>query len=175
MAAKTRILPILLLVAVAAGAAGFGASYFRDNRVIQRLTAERDVARDCRQSGATVAPCPVVYRNTQTVWRDRVETVRAPDPKQGMRIVALSAELAHDRRTIRNLEHPRIRPRASAGYGVQNGTILHPYNTADRCPAGSSIVYDTSLAGRRFANRGDPNVCYVVMALHRLALSSPRH
>ena len=174
MAAKSGILPVLLLVAVAAGAAGFGASYFRDNRVIERLTSERDVARDCRQSGATVAPCPVVYRNTKTVWRDRIETVRAPDPQQGARIAALSTELVHARRTIRNLERPRMRLRASIGYAVQNGTMLHPYNAADRCPAGSVIVYDASLAGRRFANRGDPNVCYVVMTLHRLALSSPR-
>lgn len=172
MAARPGILPILLLVAVAAGAAGFAASYFRDNRAIERLTAERDAARDCRQSGATAAPCPVVYRNTKTVWRDRVETVRTPDPKQSLRIAALSAELAHDRRTIHNLERPRIRPRGPVGYAVQNGTMLHPYNTADRCPAGSAIVYDASLAGRRFANRGDPNVCYVVMAQHRLALWS---
>jgi hypothetical protein len=169
----------LILTALVAAAIGFGASYVWDSRAIQKIAAQRDAAVDCRRSGATVAPCPVVYRNTRTEWRDRIETVRAPDPKQTERIASLSAELAQTRRTVRNLERRRSWPRAIAAYGWQNGTRQYPYNTDERCPAGSVVVYDAGLSASGTTRRrsGDPDVCYIRTALYssRFALPSQRH
>ena len=176
MSKHTWLIPALLLTAVAAGAIGFGVSHEWDNRAIQKLTADRNLARDCRRSGATVAPCPVIYRNTRIEWRDRIQTVQTRDPKQAEQIASLSAELAGARRTVRNLERRRTWPRAIAAYAWQNGTMQRPYYTDERCPLGSVVVYDAGLSTRSMASRhsGDPNVCYVLTKLHRLALSSQR-
>lgn len=176
MQIRSWIVPILFLTAMAAGGAGYVATRISDQRAIEKLTTERDAARDCRRSGASLAPCPVVYRNTRIEWRDRIRTVQTRDPRQSARIADLSAELAGAHRTIRNLVRRQLRPRVALAYGWQNGTRQYPYNTDERCPAGSVIVYDTGLSGggnlRRYS--GDPDVCYVLTKLHRLALSSPR-
>jgi hypothetical protein len=172
MRSRKRFIPALLFTAVAAAGIGFAASHVWDSRIEKKVAAERDLARDCRRTGATAAPCPVIYRNTKIEWRDRIQTVRTPDPKQAARIAALSAELAKMRRDVRNLERRRTWPRAIAAYGWQNGTMQHPYNTDERCPAGSVVVYDAGGLGSR--QSGDPSVCYVLTNLHRLALSSPR-
>jgi len=175
MRSRKWVLPTVVLTALGAGAVGFGASHLRDGRAIERLTAERDLARDCRRSGAAVAPCPVVYRNARIAWRDRIQTVQAPDEKQAERIAVLSAELARARRTIRDFDRRWMRPRVAGTYGWQNGTRQHPYSTDARCPAGSVVVYDAGLSSGGVGGRypGDPNVCYVLTRLHRLALSLP--
>lgn len=144
---------------------------------MEKLTAEREAARDCRRTGATVAPCPVLYRNTRIEWRDRIETVRIPDPKQAARAAVLSARLASARRTIRNLERRRATLRVTAALAWQNGTRQYPYTTDERCPAGSVVVYDGGLGAIAVAGRysGDPGVCYVLMRQHRLAMALPRH
>jgi len=176
MAAQNWFVPALILTAVVAAGVGFGATHVWDQRALNRIETERDAARDCRRSGATVAPCPVVYRNTRIEWRDRLRTVQTRDPKQAARIAALSAELAHARRTIVNIERRQTRQRVAAVSGWQNGTRQYPYNTDQRCPAGSVVVYDAGLTATGMARRrsGDPGVCYVAM-LHRVALASPRH
>jgi len=172
MRAKKRVFPALVLTAVAAAGIGFAASHVWDGRIEKKLTAERDLARDCRRTGATTAPCPVIYRNTKIEWHDRIQTVRTADPTQAARIASLSAELANMRRSVRNFERRRPGPRAIAAYGWQNGTMQHPYNSDERCPAGSVVVYGAGGLGSR--QSGDPGVCYVLTNLHRLALSSPR-
>lgn len=176
METRGWLIPVLLLSVLAAGAVGYVATRISDQRTIERLTTERDTARDCRRSGASVAPCPVVYRNTKIEWHDRIQTVQTPDPQQSARIAALSAELASAHRAIRNLARRQLRPRIALARGWQNGTRQYPYNTDERCPAGSVIVYDTGLSGGGNAGRysGDPDVCYVLTKLHRLALSSSR-
>ena len=176
MAARNRFFPAVALTAVVAAGIGIGATHVWDNRTIQRLTAERDEARDCRRSGATVAPCPVAYRGTKIEWQDRIQTVHEADPRQAARIAALSAALSRAHRDIVDLEHRKTRLRMTAAYGWQNGTRQYPYNTDERCPPGSVVVYDAGLSAIGAARRhsGDPNVCYVLTKLHRLALSSPR-
>lgn len=176
MAAQNWFIPAALTAIVAAGI-GFGATHVWDNRIIQNVTAERDAARDCRRTGATAAPCPVVYRNTKIEWRDRFLTVQIDNPKQAARIAALSADLAHARRAIAHLEHRQTQQRVAFISGWQNGTRQYPYNTDDRCPAGSVVVYDSGLAATGTARRhsGDPDVCYVLTKLHRVALTLPRH
>lgn len=166
-----RFIPAVILTAVAAAGIGFAASHVWDGRTAEKLTAERDQARDCRRTGATAAPCPVIYRNTKIEWRDRIETVQKPDRRQAERITYLSAALAYAQRTIRNLERRRTwLPATTPAYPWQNGTMQHPYNTDAHCPAGSAVIYEAGIStSRRF---GDPNVCYVVK-LHRLALTSP--
>lgn len=144
---------------------------------MEKLTAEREAARDCRRAGATVAPCPVVYRNTRIEWRDRIETVRTPDPRQAARVAALSAELYNARRTIRNLERGRTMTQSVSGaLAWQNGTRQFPYNTDERCPAGSVVIYDGGLGAIAVARRhsGDPGVCYVLTRQRRLAMALPR-
>jgi len=174
MAAQNWIVPALAFTAVVAAGVGFGASHLWEKRAIERVAAERDLARDCRRTGATIAPCPVIYRNTKIEWHDKIETVQTPDPRQAARIAALSAELTAARGTIRNLERRQTRQPVTIAYSWQNGTRQYPYNTDERCPSGSVVVYDAGLSYRGTAGRhsGDPNVCYVLM--HRLALSSPR-
>src|SRR5579862_2556718 len=130
MRSKTWFIPALLFVALAAGAAGFGASHLWDNRAIQKLTTERNAARDCRRTGSAAPPCPVIYRNTRIEWHDRIRTVETPDPKQAARIGSLSAELADAHRTIRGLERRRTQHVALA-YGWQNGTRQYPYNRSE--------------------------------------------
>ena len=172
-----RFFAALTLAAVAAAGIGFAVSREWDSRAIEKVTAERDAARDCRQAGKTVAPCPVIYRNTRVEWRERIETVQTPDRRQATRVAALSAELAGVRRALRNLERRQTRQRMTAAYGRQNGTRQYPYYTDERCPPGSVVVYDAGLSANGSASRhsGDPNVCYVLTKLHRLALSSSRH
>jgi hypothetical protein len=161
-----RLFPALILTALAAGAAGFGASHFWENPAIQKLVAERDEARDCRRSGKTVRPCPVLYRNTRIEWRDRVRTVETADRKQSRRIARLSADLAQARLTIRHLQYLRNGDRmlrTAAVLTLQNGSMQHPYTRSDRCPAGTVVMYDAGLASAGVAARrsGDPGVCYV--------------
>ena len=176
MSSTTWVFPALVATVVVAGAAGFGATHIWDNRALEKVTAERDAARDCRQSGATLSPCPVVYRNTKIEWRDRIETVQTRDPRQAARIASLSSELAGARRTIRDLQRRPARPRLVAASGRQNGTRQYPYYSDERCPAGSVVVYDSGLSATAIARRhaGDPDVCYVLTNLHRVALTSPR-
>jgi len=175
---KIWFLPALALSSIAAAAIGFGASHVREGRAMDRLKVERDLALDCRHAGKSVAPCPVIYRNTRIVWRDRVETVPTPDRKQTERIAYLSADLARARRTILALEHARTpgrAPRITAGYMMQNGSMEHPYNASTRCPAGSVVLYDAGLSGGSLRRSGDPDVCYVRKSLNNyrtLALSS---
>ena len=169
----------LVLAALAAGGIGFGAAHFWDSRALEQLRVDRDLARDCRRSGANLPSCPVIYRNTRIEWRDRVQTVTAPDRKQAEQIAVLSAALARARQTIRNLKHPRRMFRATPIYALQNGSMQHPYNTYDRCPAGSVVVYDADLSVGNLARRrsGSPDVCYVRTSLRndgRLALTSQR-
>ncbi|HLY07195.1 MAG TPA: hypothetical protein VKR31_15725 [Rhizomicrobium sp.] len=175
MAARKSFFPALALTAVIAAGIGFGATHFWDNRAIQKLTAERDEARDCRRSGTTVAPCPVAYRGTRIEWRDRIRTVETPDPKKSARIAVLSAELVRAHRAIAGLERRKMRQRVASAYGWQNGTRQYPYNTDERCPTGSVVVYDPGLSATGAARRhsGDPGVCYVLTKLHRVALYSP--
>jgi hypothetical protein len=166
-------LPLLILMLVAAAAAGFGASHFRDIDMIDRLTSERDQAQDCRRSGSSVRPCPVVYRNTRMVWRDKVEIVAAPDSKQAARIARLSTELASARGRIGDLQTTLLAldrrrsdamwRRATGGFTVQNGTIGHPYRTSSRCPPGYAVFYEAAPSAGTWGVRasGDPNVCYV--------------
>jgi len=175
-------LPALVLTALAAGSIGFGASYLRDTSAIETLRADRDMARDCRRSGANVRPCPVLYRNTRIVWQDRIRTIKTPDRKQAARIGFLSTQLARARRTIHRLEswESRVRePRATGAYALQNGSMGHPYNTSERCPSGAVVVYDAGLSAGSNALRrsGNPDVCYVRTQLSnsRLALLSSRH
>ena len=172
MPKTSRFIPAVFLTAVAAGGIGFAASHVWDSRTAEKLTVERDQARDCRRTGATAAPCPVIYRNTKIEWRDRIETVQKPDPRQTSRITFLSAALDHAQRTIRNLERRRTWvPATALAYPWQNGTMQHPYTADAHCPAGSAVIYEAGFSGasRHF---GDPNVCYV-LKLHRLALTSP--
>jgi hypothetical protein len=156
-----------VLTALAAGAIGFGASRFLDNGLMKGLEADRDRARDCRRSGATLPPCPVEYRNTRIEWRDKIETKPTPDPKQAERIDVLSADLADAQRRIGDLEHrlsARWAPRvAGYYYYLQNGSMAHPYARSDRCPAGTEVVYEaTPSPGSMLSRRsGDPDVCYV--------------
>lgn len=169
---KKRFLSALVLAVLAAGAVGYAASHFLDLGEMKKLEADRAAALDCRLSDATVRPCPVIYKNTRIEWRERVVTAPAPDRKQTERIAVLGAELARARITIHVLERARNydgTPRTLGPYVVvQNGSMRHPYNTYDRCPAGTVAVYDATPLAH---NSGDPNVCYV----RRLALASPRH
>ena len=174
MASRNWLVPAIVLTALAAGGIGFGASYVWENRAIEKVTAERDAARNCRHTAATLPPCPVIYRNTRIEWQDRIKTVQTPDPRQATRIAALSAELADARHTIRNLARRQRWLRPARAYAWQNGTMQYPYYTDDRCPSGSVVVYDAGLSAMA-RHSGDPNVCYVLTKLHRLALSSPRH
>lgn len=163
MATKTWFFPALVLTAITAAAAGFAGSRLWDDRAIEKLKADRDLAWDCRHSGKDVSPCPVLYRNTRIEWRDRIQTVSAPDRKQARRIVSLSAELENALRKIRDLERAPTRIRTTAVYGKQNGTIMHPYTTDDHCPPGSVVVFDAG--SRAVWHSGDPNVCYVRTSL----------
>jgi hypothetical protein len=169
----TRIFaPALILATVAAAAIGFGAARYFDNRIIGKLQADTDRALDCRRSGATLPPCPVEYRNTRIVWREKVETRPMADPKQAERNAALTADLADAQRIIRDLEGrlaARRAPRPTINYFLQNGSIAHPYYTADRCPSGTAVVYSATPSSRSMAGgrSGDPNVCYVRIASRR--------
>ena len=175
MAMQNGFIPALAFTALVAAGVGFGATHVWDNRVIQKVSAERDAARNCRRAGATIAPCPVVYRNTKIEWRDRVQTVQIDNPKQAARIAALSGDLAHARRAIVHLERRQTQKRVAFVAGWQNGTRQYPYNTDERCPYGSVVVYDSGLVTTGAARRhsGDPNVCYVLTRLHRVALAMP--
>lgn len=167
--------PAVVLTGLAAAGAGFGASHLWDSRALEQLKADRDLAMDCRHTGASVAPCPVIYRNTKIEWHDRIQTVTAPDRKQTERIALLSAELARAHHTIHNLERPRRVFRATAVYAMQNGSMQRPYNTYERCPPGSVVVYDADLSAGGMARRhsGNPDVCYVRTSLDgRLAFTS---
>ena len=119
---------------------GYDASHLLDNGIIKKIEAARDQARDCRLSGSALHPCPVEYRNTRIVWQTKVETKTTPDPRQAERIRALSANLADAQHTIRDLEgrlaFQRTTPSAF-NYYLQNGSMAHPYNSADHCPAGA--------------------------------------
>lgn len=168
--------PALVLSAFVAAGAGFAASHFADTRAMERLKADLDFARDCRQTGSAIAPCPARYRASRIEWRDRIETVEMPDRKQAGRIAALSIELSEARETIRDLERRRAwrsAPRASIAWWLQNGTIAHPYSTDERCPAGTVVAFEAAdgLANRR---SGDPGVCYVRSLSSTLALSQRR-
>jgi len=182
MARQKWFRPALVFTALAAGSIGFGASHLWDTSAIQKLKADRDMARDCRSSGATVSPCPVLYKNTRIVWRDRIQTIEAPDRKQAGRIALLAAQLARARQTIRHLESSQSAGRpfhATGAYALQNGSMGHPFITSDRCPSGAVVVYDAGLSAGSVAVRrsGDPNVCYVRTRLRnsRLALFSQGH
>jgi hypothetical protein len=172
MVMTQRFLLALILTTLAAAAIGFGAARYLDNGVTAKLKADRDRARDCRQSGATLPPCPVEYRNTRIEWQTKVETRPVPDPAQAERIGRLSADLADAQRTIRDLKGrlaagwPR-RPAADSYF--QNGSMAHPYYTADRCPAGTAVVYAAAPSARSMirGHSGDPNVCYVRIAPRR--------
>jgi len=168
-----RSFPLVILMIVAAAAAGFGASHFSDAGVIDRLASERDQAQDCRRSGSSVGPCPVIYRNTRIVWRDRVEILRAPDSKQAAQIASLSTDLASARGRIGDLQTTLLAlerrqsealwRRAASGYAVQNGTIGHPYRTSAKCAPGNVVFYEAAPSAGTWGVRasGDPNVCYV--------------
>jgi hypothetical protein len=159
-----------LLAVLVAGGIGFGASHYLDTGAMQQLAADRDQARDCRRSGETLAPCPVIYKNTKIEWRDRIQTVEVPDRKQTTRIAMLTAELAEARQAIGNLERRRAAsraPRLTAAYYFQNGSMAHPYISDDRCAPGTVVVYEAP-SGSVARRSGDPNVCYV----RRLAFSS---
>jgi hypothetical protein len=179
MPMKGWAFPFLILLVVAAAGAGFAVSHIRDASRMHSLKAARDLAFDCRKSGKTEPPCPVVYRNTRIEWRDRVQTVTAPDKRQAARIASLSGELAQARRRIHALESSRHSAvfRATAANAIQNGSLQHPYINDDRCPSGTVAVYDSGLSGTGMSVRrfGDPNVCYVRTRLYggRIALSSP--
>jgi hypothetical protein len=165
-------IPISVLAALIAAAAGFGAALLLDKSHMQTLTAERDEARDCRHSGSALPPCPVQYRNTRVEWRERIETTQVPDPKQAKRIASLSADLAGAQRTVRALERQlaaRRVPRPAAYYYLQNGSMTRPYATSGRCPAGAPVVYVAAASPRIMAagRTGDPNVCYVRIASRR--------
>ena len=165
-----------ILTAVAAAGAGFAASHFADSRAVESLKTDLDRARDCRQAGSAIAPCPVRYKSTRIEWRDRTVAVETPDRKQSARIAALSAELADARQTIRDLERRRAwrnTPRANVAWWLQNGTISHPYNTDERCPAGAVVAFEAAdgPANRR---SGDPSVCYVRSFSNTLAYSQRR-
>jgi len=177
MSNKSWVFPALVLTALAAACAGFGASHFLTSGAMAKLKADRDAALDCRRSGANIPPCPVIYRNTRIEWRDRIQTVSAPDRKQTQRIAYLSAELERAGRTIRRLEHPRRGLRTAVAYGWQNGTMMHPYVTYDRCPPGSVVMYDAGLSGSTAATRhsGDPAVCYVRTSLQNRVALNARH
>jgi hypothetical protein len=157
---------VFVLTALAAAAIGFGASRFVDMSAMKTLEADRDQARDCRRSGATLPPCPVEFKNTRIEWREKIETKSTPDPQQTERIAVLSAALDDAQRTIRDLERRRSvawTPRTGYYYYLQNGSMAHPYATSDRCPAGTAVVYEAvpspgSMMSRR---SGDPDACYV--------------
>jgi hypothetical protein len=162
-------IPIFFLTALAAGAIGFGASRFADSGAMEKFAADRDQARDCRHSGSTLSPCPVEYRNTRIVWREKDVATQVPDPKQTERIAALSANLADAQSAIRDLERrlaARGAPRPVTYYYLQNGSMGHPYATSDHCPAGMTVMYVVPLSPRSALARrsGDPNVCYVRIA-----------
>lgn len=168
---RTFILAIILS-ALAAAAIGFGASRVLDNGAMEKLAADRDRAQDCRHSGATLPPCPVEYRNTKIVWRTQVETQPVPDPAQTERIAVLSADLAAAQRTIRDLQGrlaARRAQRPAVNYYFQNGSMAHPYYTADRCPPGTAVEYAVAPSARSMirGRSGDPNVCYVRIAPRR--------
>jgi hypothetical protein len=165
---RTLLLAIILS-ALTAAAIGFGAARFLDNGIREKLAADRDRAQDCRRSGAMLPPCPVEYRNTRIVWRTKIETTPVPDPAQSERIARLSADLADAQRTIRDLEGrlaARRAQRPAVNYYFQNGSMAHPYYTADRCPAGTAVVYAAAPSARSMirGRSGDPNVCYVRIA-----------
>jgi hypothetical protein len=181
MTTQRWFFPALILTALAAASIGFGASHVWDRSAMQRLEAERNTALDCRHAGAGVPPCPVIYKNTKIEWRDKFETVQTPDRKQAERIGSLTADLARARRTIHALERARTAARAlraTAAYTIQNGSMEHPYNTSNRCPTESVVLYDAGLSSGNTTRRsGDPNVCYVRARLHnngQLALYSGR-
>lgn len=167
----------LIFALFATAAIGFGASRFQDRSTIDTLISERDLARDCRQSGSSLPPCPVVYRNTKIVWRKAIEKVPTADLKQARELAQLSDELASARQRIRDLQtanraldrlrYGAMRRVAGAGYAVQNGSVKHPYASWTRCPPGSVAVYEASVSGGNAGSRfsGDPNVCYVRMRL----------
>ena len=157
-------LPVFLFAVLAAAAAGFGVSNVLDRSMTETLKADLEFARDCRKSGATLPPCPVEYKNTRIEWREKIETVQTPDPKQSRRIAALTEDLADARQTVRDLERRRVparAPRLTGAWWLQNGTISRPFNTDDRCAVGTVIVYEAAPAARSAARTGDPNVCYV--------------
>jgi hypothetical protein len=165
-------IPIFILAALAAAAIGFGASRVLDNATMAKLAADRDQARNCRHSGSALPPCPVEYRNTRIVWREKVETTPVPDPKQAERITSLSADLADAQRTMSELKRrlaARWAPGPSVYYYLQNGTMAHPYATSDRCPPEAAVMYVAAQSSRIMPGRrsGDPNVCYVRIAQRR--------
>lgn len=167
------IIPAFVLAGVAAAALGFAASHYLDNGRMQKLETERDRARDCRLSGTTLPPCPVAYRNTQIMWRTKVETRPVRDPAEAERTAALAADLAHAQRIIRTMETQMAFRRATGrgpfSYHMQNGSLARPYDTAARCPAGTTVEYSATPIQRGMIawRSGDPNVCYVRIAQRR--------
>lgn len=161
--------PVFILTVAATAALGFALAHFPDKFALEKLAADRDRARDCRHSDSTLPPCPVEYRNTKIVWREKTVATPVPDPHQARRIAALSAELADARRSVRELEQRQAAGEAArpAVYNyLQNGSMARPYATSDRCPSGATVVYvaanyQRNMTGRRL---GDPNVCYVRIA-----------
>jgi hypothetical protein len=168
----------MMVAALAALFIGLAAAHFWDGGAMQKLTAERDLARDCRQSGASLPSCPVVYRNTKIEWRDKVETVQTPDPQQTKRVALLSGELDSAQRRIRDLEiriynfyrarNWNASRRGRGVYAFQNGTIEYPYYSDARCPRGSVAFYDVDFSSGTNRTRfsGDPSVCYVRTRIH---------
>ena len=168
----TRTFLLAFILAALAAVAGFGASRYLDNGIIERLAADRDRASDCRHSGSTLPPCPVEYRNTKIVWRTQIETRPIPDPAQAERVAMLSTDLADAQRTIRDLEGRltvRRTQRPAADTYFQNGSLEHPYYTANRCPAGTAVEYAVPPSARSMirGRSGDPNVCYVRIGSRR--------
>jgi hypothetical protein len=114
----------------------------------------------------------VEYKNTRIVQVTKIQDRPTPDPKQVERIDALTTDLAEAQQTIRDLEGRMATRRVQRPpfyYYSQNGSMAHPYYSADRCPTGAAVVYAAapSARGAMGWRAGDPNVCYVRIGRHR--------
>lgn len=105
MTARAGFVCALIAAGVAGGGIAFGVARVLDASEITTLTADRDLARHCREAGSRQPPCPVIYKNTKIEWRTKTvaQRVEISDPKQAAPIAELeneNARLRHKHRTI---------------------------------------------------------------------------
>ncbi len=109
------------------------------NAEIGTVTADRDLARNCRLEQSTAPKCPVVYEKTHTEWRTKIVTNTVT--KTAIRIVYVPAVP----RSI--VQVPQSGLGNPAAISPQSSTVA----IADTPSAGNISVSDVSVCGLKLA------------------------